>query len=738
MDVRSGQAELILARLDSLPTLPSIASRLLEISGDERIDLKEISTMIEADPALSARVLAMCRRAELGLGERITTVRRAVVMLGLDAVRSAVLSICVFDLMNKEAKRVSSETGSLAGFDIAGYWKHAIGVACACERIARDNTPLGVRSDEAFVAGLLHDFGRLALTVALPKAMARAQELAAARGLDACEVERELIGLDHALAGKRLAEHWGLPESIAQVIWLHVHEPEAIPQGENRALVMIVRLARALCRELYVGVAGDFGDPPDWRREAREFNLDPVRIEKSGRRLHADVADRCKALGVCDQQAPTMMLESIARANQSLGRLVDRLGRRQSKDQRSADALASIAQFHQSLREHGDLASTIGAIVEHAGTWFQSESWLVVTREEGASRAIAYQRGVDLWLDADEGLVEGVLAPLQDGRQIAELSLRTSDAVGRILGRSGRLMRAMRLSGGDAWLVLVGDALPKELEGVDATLAAVWGSAASSAQRFERVRAMGEGLADANARIASMQAARSREESMRRLGEMTAGAAHEMNNPLTRISGQAQRLAMRLEGPQRELGEEIVEAAHELSELVTSLHVLAEEPTVAIEERGVREILGRACEIGRERARVDHEGEIAIECDIGLFSTDGDLLAQALGELVANALQSGDSPRVAIRAETAGEDGRLRVVVSDRGRGLSVKARRHAFDPFFSERDAGRGRGLGLSRVRRLIEALKGSSGLLERAQGGTEAWVELPAHDATSLRQSA
>ncbi len=737
MDARSGQAELILARLDTLPALPVIASRLLEMSGDERIDLKEISSMIEADPALSARVLAMCRRAELGLGERITTVRRAVVMLGLDAVRSAVLSVCVFDLMNKEAKRVSTDTGTLGSFDISGYWKHAIGVACACERIAREHSTLRIRPDEAFVAGLLHDFGRLALTVALPKAMARAQELAAARGMDSAEVERELMGLDHSLAGKRLAEHWGLPESISQVIWLHVHEPEALPEDDNRGLIMVVRLGRALCRELYVGASGDFGEPPDWRREANDFKLIPTRIEKAGKRLHADVSERCKALGVCDQQPPTMMLESIARANQSLGRLVARLDRRQARDERASEALIAIARFHASLREQGDLESTTKAIVEHAGIWFGSESWLVIAREDGASRAIAFERGIDLWLDADDNIVEGVLSPLREGKRLADLSLKTSDTICKLLGREGRLMRAMRLCGGGTWLVLVGEGLPRDLDGVDETIAAVWASAASSAQRFERVRAMSEGLAAANSRVASLQAARSREESMRRLGETTAGAAHEMNNPLTRISGQAQRLAMRLEGENQELCEDVVEAAHELSELVTSLHMLAEDPQVRLTAHEVRGILGRAVEIGRATSGID--GDIDVSCAVLSFETDGELLARALGELIANALQSHESPRVEIHAETSGLDGRLKVIVRDHGRGLSPKARRHAFDPFFSERDAGRGRGLGLSRARRLVDALGGKTGLLAIEQGGTEAWVELPAQaSAKKLRESA
>src|SRR5262245_25709212 len=95
----AGQAELILRELDSLPTLAAAATRLLEITSADDADLGEVIRLIETDPAMTAKVLSLCSRAALGVAQPVTTVQRAVVMLGLEAVRAAVLSVQVVDWM---------------------------------------------------------------------------------------------------------------------------------------------------------------------------------------------------------------------------------------------------------------------------------------------------------------------------------------------------------------------------------------------------------------------------------------------------------------------------------------------------------------------------------------------------------------------------------------------------------------------------------------------------------------
>jgi len=661
-------------------------------------------------------VLALSRRAELGLGDRIKTVRRAVVMLGLETVRSAVLSVCVFDLLRSQVEHDG-------GLDLVGYWKHAMGVACAAQAIAKEHRSLRIVSDEAFLAGLLHDLGRPALAVALPRAMVRAQELAAGRGVEACAVEREVLGIDHARAGKRLAERWSLPESLRRVIWLHVQEPGAIPDDEYRRLTLLVRVARGLCRELHLGISGDHGIGPDWRAECAALGIDVARVESIGRRLHAEVGERCRDLGVCDEHLATLMLESIQRANERLGRQVAAMERRQRRERCASEALGVIGDFLAHAGMSDDPRELLAGVVLSSARWFDSDAWVVVQGSPEGAHALAFCGEIDVELEA-QGIAAGVLEALGGGDGLGDLDLRTSDEIGAKLGRQGRLMRALRLVGGERWVVLIGDALPRELGPIDRTLVAVWSQALVRSDRSERDRALSERLADASVRIASMQASRSREESMRRLGEMTAGAAHEMNNPLTTISGQAQRLANRLEGADRDAAGLIVDAAHDLSELVSGLHLLAREPEVCAGDVDVRDVIERAVELGCERAGLDVPVEIV--CAGIQWHSDRELLVSALGELIANALIFGDGDGVWIRAETMPPDGRLRIAVQDRGRGLSDRARRHAFDPFFSERDAGRGRGLGLSRARRLVMALEGDIGLLGRPEGGVEAWIEL------------
>ena len=94
------RVELVLSQLDALPTLSPVATRLLSISADDEVQLDEIVGLIEADPTLAGKILGLCRRAGLAMSERVTTVKHAAVMLGLEAVRAAVLSVAVYETLD--------------------------------------------------------------------------------------------------------------------------------------------------------------------------------------------------------------------------------------------------------------------------------------------------------------------------------------------------------------------------------------------------------------------------------------------------------------------------------------------------------------------------------------------------------------------------------------------------------------------------------------------------------------
>src|SRR3954469_22428328 len=108
-DLREKRVELILQQLEELPTLPAVAVRVLQITSSESADTQEVVRLIESDPSLTARILQLVHRAEVGVRGEVTSVERAVVLLGFEAVRSAVLAISVFETFREADKPLPSQ-----------------------------------------------------------------------------------------------------------------------------------------------------------------------------------------------------------------------------------------------------------------------------------------------------------------------------------------------------------------------------------------------------------------------------------------------------------------------------------------------------------------------------------------------------------------------------------------------------------------------------------------------------
>src|SRR4051812_43228153 len=256
-DPREERVELILEQLEALTTLPAVAVRLLELTGGE-IDASatQVARLIESDPSLSSRILQIVHRADSGVRGEVTTVERAVVLLGFEAVRSAVLAVSVFEVLREADKPLASQ------FRRDEFWKHCVAVASAAELIAELMKDPAVQPSEAFVCGLLHDLGKVAMDAALPKSFNRVVEAAELLRGNIADVERTVIGLDHMVVGKRLAERWQLPANVRDAIWLHGQAPNALPPSVRcPKLVNLVTLADMIVREQHLGYSGNFSFP---------------------------------------------------------------------------------------------------------------------------------------------------------------------------------------------------------------------------------------------------------------------------------------------------------------------------------------------------------------------------------------------------------------------------------------------------------------------------------------------
>ncbi len=745
---RTRRIELILHQVGRLPTLSPVATRLMHVAGADDADLDEIIGLIEADPALTAMVLGLVRRAEHGLGDKIETVRRAVVMLGLEAVQSAVLSVSVYELMNQRGSDLDrdefeedekAEDGAPA-FDHAGLWKHAVAVAVASELIARSERKLKVSPEGAFVSGLLADLGRLALDFALPRGYARVLRTAEIRQCDSAPIERELLGLDHHTAGRRVAERWDLPEAVRDVIWLHGQPFAGLPDIKWKIEVGIATLAKAWVRGLHLGWSGDFGEVPTLAEACEGLDVKPERIEELSNALIGGVADRCKLLGLDARAEPGILLDSVSRANGQLSVLNERLARRARQAAAQDRALDACAAFCKRVEPGASVVGVLGHVAASAHELMG-----------GATLGVAYRAASDEpWqvcrFDARGALIGSTVAE-HDASAVTVSNAPTTPWIADALGAAdGEPLRSMGVcfperrggagSGPTAILVFDGDPASADLERscLDA-LIATWASAVRSAAHHEGAARLRESLADANRRISEMQAQLTERDAMARLGEVTAGAAHEMNNPLTVIRGQSQLLVSKMaDGTDRARAAKIAQAAKDVSELVTSLHLLSRPPEPTLEQAdafdvvrvAIRTATRSVCALGIEpEIEVDpaQDNDTKVLTDVGMAS-------ESLARVIVNAIEADPAGKVRVGVQTGLSDGRWQVTVVDHGPGLSARARRHAFDPFFSEKSAGRQRGLGLAEARTLVERLGGRVHLANAPGDGVIATVQFGVPD--------
>ncbi|MFG0294227.1 MAG: HDOD domain-containing protein [Phycisphaerales bacterium JB050] len=229
--------------ISHIATLPEITVKIIELVEDPTSTAQDLNNIISNDPALCSRILKVVNSSFYGLPGQIGSINRAIVLLGLNAVKNIAISASMAKLFRG---------GQLCDkFSARDLWMHAIATAAASKLIA-DKLKMGV-GDEAFLAGLTHDIGMM---VEMQFDRAKLIEVidqinVNADGVpdrDMREVEREVFGADHQAFGKALCERWKFPEAFAQVTGHH-HNPLDLPTGA-RSMACLVHVADHLASTL--------------------------------------------------------------------------------------------------------------------------------------------------------------------------------------------------------------------------------------------------------------------------------------------------------------------------------------------------------------------------------------------------------------------------------------------------------------------------------------------------------
>ena len=241
MSVQSQIPDAIRASVHDLPVLPTAVTRLLSITQQPDVSVGEIARVIESDPTLMARTLRVANSSLYSTAREIKTAQQATVLLGIEAIVNLALSVSVASVQNNLHEHLP--------IDAKAFGQHSIAVALVSRKLARRfklSNP-----GEAFVAGLLHDIGKLVLLMHFgddyAQLMLRAQQ--GEKALDA--LEKETYGLDHAAAGHALCLHWNVPASMAEAVATHHAAPGTHAVGD------IVRKANNLVKTIQIGFSGN-------------------------------------------------------------------------------------------------------------------------------------------------------------------------------------------------------------------------------------------------------------------------------------------------------------------------------------------------------------------------------------------------------------------------------------------------------------------------------------------------
>lgn len=236
--------------LNDLPTLSSVVNQINENEKKMSLTAKSLGEIINTDPALSSKVLRLANSAYYGLAKEVTTIDRAVTVLGFNTIKSLALSASIYKIF---------KDGKHQPIDMEGLWRHSLGSAVSSKIICRVANPSQDIPEQAFLAGILHDIGIIAFAYKLPEKLALVLKTAKEMHSQQSDIEKDVIGFNHQKIGSMMADLWNFPDQYINAIkWHHIPMPDQLNDKKiDSILANAVFVGNQMAKALKLGASTD-------------------------------------------------------------------------------------------------------------------------------------------------------------------------------------------------------------------------------------------------------------------------------------------------------------------------------------------------------------------------------------------------------------------------------------------------------------------------------------------------
>ncbi|MCL2374796.1 MAG: HDOD domain-containing protein [Treponema sp.] len=217
--------------IKNMPSLPTSVTKVLEICNNPNTSPADLNHVISLDPVLVGRVLKLINSAYYGLGQPVTSLARAIIMLGINTVKNLALSTAVLGHFSSKSKS--------PGLDMEGFWRHSLCVGVSAKLMARKRGIDPKQTEEYFTAGLLHDLGKVPLNAVLSNKYMITVSVGDKERKSLFRAEESTLGLNHCAAGVMIKDAWKLDGAVGDAI-AHHHSYDDYPGAHKDVLYSIV------------------------------------------------------------------------------------------------------------------------------------------------------------------------------------------------------------------------------------------------------------------------------------------------------------------------------------------------------------------------------------------------------------------------------------------------------------------------------------------------------------------